>query len=417
MVNTRALRTLTAFVVLFFCSTSLFAQTNLVTNGDFESTTFNYQTISDYERIWSGTVGEGQFIHDVTSAGHGAGTFGGWPSNLTGYGGSGFFLLFNGFGTAINPTKAAWRQQVSVTSQTTYTFSFQVRNLSQSFMGINANPAIIRVKINGAAVGSDVTLSITNHNWQEVTRTWNSGSVTGNITIEILDVYTGEPGRGDDFGLDHISFTPNTVYSVDAVDDCDVSACANTAVDINVLANDIVTPNTNDATVTIVTQPTHGTASVLSDKRIRYTFAGGNYTTDQLKYRVTNHGVTDEAWVHINTSRPPQVANITAPGPICAGGVLGIATPTVDPNMTGQWEKSTTQNGTYTAFDPNNIDLTMNGNWVRYSATNSCGTGSSNAVQITVTNGPSFSGQTPQLSPICAGGSLNLRPPTYSANG
>ena len=121
--------------------------------------------------------------------------------------------------------------------------------------------------------------------------------------------------------------------------------------------------------------------------------------------------------MHINTSRPPQVANITAPGPICAGGVLGIATPTVDPNMTGQWEKSTTQNGTYTAFDPNNIDLTMNGNWVRYSATNSCGTGSSNAVQITVTNGPSFSGQTPQLSPICAGGSLNLRPPTYSANG
>lgn len=418
MVNTRALRTLTAFVVLFFCSTSLFAQTNLVTNGDFEQTTgFDYQTLSDYERIWSGTVGEGKFIHDYTSAGHGAGTFGGWPSNLTGYGGSGYYLLFNGFGTAINPTKAAWRQQVSVTSQTTYTFSFQVRNLSQSFMGINANPAIIRVKINGAAVGSDVTLSITNHNWQEVTRTWNSGNVTGNITIEILDVYTGEPGRGDDFGLDHISFTPNALYSVDAVDDWDVEACQNTAVDINVLANDIVTPNTNDATVTIVTQPTHGTASVLSDKRIRYTFAGGNYTTDQLKYRVANHGVTDEAWVHINTSRPPQVANITAPGPICAGGVLGIATPTVDPNMAGQWEKSTNPNGPYQAFDPNNIPLTMNGNYVRYSATNSCDTGSSNAVQITVTNGPSFSGQTPQFSPICAGGSLNLTPPTYSANG
>ena len=257
-----------AAVMLMSCS-SLYAQ-NLITNPDFESTTFNYQTLSDYTRIWSGAVEAGQFIHDVNSTGHGSGTFGGWPSNLYGYGGSGYYLLFNGFGGSSNPTKAAWRQQVSVTSQTTYTFSCQVRNLSQSFMGINASPAIIRIKINGTAAGSDVALSITNHDWQEITRTWNSGNVSGNITIEIFDVYTGEPGRGDDFGLDHISFTPNTVYSVDAVDDWDISACANTAVDIDVLANDIVSPNSNDAAVTIVTNPSHGTASVLTNKKIRY---------------------------------------------------------------------------------------------------------------------------------------------------
>ena len=63
----------------------------------------------------------------------------------------------------------------------------------------------------------------------------------------------------------------------------------------------------------------------------------------------------------------------------------------------------------------------MNGTLVRYSATNDCGTGASNAVQITVTNGPTFAsgsaGQTPQIQPICAGQSLNLTPPTYNANG
>lgn len=414
-VNNRILRVFKVVALLFLLSSaSLFAQ-NLIINGDFEQISgFNYNNISDYERITGGGVHEGHFIHDVTSEGHGVG-YVGWPSNLTGYGGSGYFLLFNGFGGNQNPSKAAWRQTVTVTTNTTYTFTAQVRNLAQSYLGMSPNPAIMRLKINSQQVGTDLTLP-THNNWIEMSFTWNSGPYTQAI-IEIVDAYTGQSSTGDDFGIDHISFVPNVVYSVDAIDDWDISACQNIAVDIDVLSNDIIQPNTNDATVTIVTQPSHGSASVLTNKKIRYTFSGGNYTTDQLKYRVTNHGVTDEAWVHINTGRAPQVSNITAPPAICAGGSLGIEVPTVNPPGTGQWQKSTSQNGTYQAFDPNNIPLSMNGNWVRYSATNDCGEGHSDPVQITVTNGPTFSGQTPQINPICAGQSLNLTPPGYNANG
>lgn len=402
-------------MLLLLSSTSLFAQ-NLIVNGDFEQTSFNYQTISDYTRVTGGGVQEGHFIHETNSTGHGIGT-GGWPTNLYGYGGSGYYLLFNGFGGTQNPTKAAWKQTVTVTSNTTYTFTAQVRNLSQGFLGYLPNPAVMRLKINNQTVGQDYQLPSNNNNWVEWTVTWNSGSAT-QAFIEIVDAYTGQSNTGDDFGIDHLSFVPNVVYSVDAVDDWDIQACQNTPIDIDVLSNDIIQPNSNDATVTIVTQPSHGTATVLTNKKIRYTFTGGNYTTDQLKYQVANHGITDEAWVHINTSGPPQVANITAPGPICAGGVLGIPTPTVNPSgLPGQWEKSTNPNGTFQSFDPTNIPLSMNGNWVRYSVTNDCGTGSSNAVQITVTNGPSFTGQTPQIQPICAGGSLSLTAPAFNANG
>ena len=128
-------------MLLMLVRTPIWAQ-NLVTNGDFEQISgFDYSAISDYWRIWSGGVQEGQFIHEVTSAGHGAGNIG-WPSDLTGYGGSGYFLLFNGYGGSQNPTKAAWRQTVSVTTNTTYTFSAQVRNLAQGYIGMNPNPAI-----------------------------------------------------------------------------------------------------------------------------------------------------------------------------------------------------------------------------------------------------------------------------------
>ena len=418
-VNNRVLQVFKAIAMLLLLSSaSLFAQ-NLIVNGDFEQTTgFNYNQISDYQRITGGAVESGRFIHDVTSTNHGSGTLGGWPANLKGYGGSGYYLLFNGFGGTVNQTKVAWRQTVNVTSQTTYTFSCQLRNLSQSFFGVNANTAIIRIKINGNTVGQDVTFSISNHDWQGVTRTWNSGNVSGPITIEIFDVFDGDPGSGDDFGLDHISFVPNVLYSVDAIDDWNVNACKNIPINIDVLGNDNIQPNLQDVVMSMVVEPQYGSYVVNNTNHyIQYQYTGGGNGTDQFKYRVNNHGVQDEAWVHINTGNPPQVGNITVSGPICAGGVLGIATPTVNPSATGHWERSTTANGTYQTFDPNNIPISMNGNYVRYSASNDCGEDHSNAVQITVTNGPTFSEPTPQIQPVCLGSSLNLTPPAFATNG
>ena len=405
-------------VLLLLSPISLFAQ-NLVTNGDFEMTTgFNYNNISDYTRITGGAVEEGKFIHDVTSANHGIGAIG-WPSNLTGYGGSGYFLLFNGFGGSTNPTKAAWRQTIAVTPNTTYTFSAQVRNLAQGYLGMNPNPAIMRMKINGQPVGTDLTLP-TNNNWQEKTATWNSGTATQAI-LEIVDAYTGQSSTGDDFGIDHISFTANTVYSATANADTWPLACLHTAVEIPVLDNDVVSPSIQNATVQIVTPPTHGAAAVLSNNKIQYVFTDNTFTgTDQLKYRVgfSAQNIWSEAWVYITTNRPPTVSNIAAPGPICTGGVLGIQTPTVTPSgLTGHWEQGASQTGSFQTFDPSNVSLSLNGRWVRYSVSNDCGEAHSNAVQITVTNGPAFTAQTPQVQPFCAGTNLSLNPPAFSANG
>lgn len=396
------------------------AQQNLIVNGDFEMTSgFNYNNISDYQRITGGGVHEGQFIHDVTSQGHGVGAVG-WPSNLTGYGGSGYFLLFNGYGGTSNPTYAAWRQTVTVTPNTTYTFSAQVRNLAQSYLGMNPNPAVMRLKINSQTItGSDLTLP-TNNNWNTWTVTWNSGTATQAV-IEIVDAYQGQSATGDDFGIDHISFIPDAVYSATAFNDTWPMACIWTPVEIPVLDNDILSPGIQSATVQILQMPAHGEATVLSNKKIEYIFNETNFTgTDQLKYRVgfNAQNIWSEAWVYITVGQSPTVANITAPGPICAGGVLGIPTPAVTPsNAQGQWEQAGTQTGTFQPFDPTNVPISMNGKWVRYSASTDCGENHSNAVQITVTNGPSFTEPTPQIQPICAGQSLSLTAPGFNANG
>ena len=362
---------------------------NLIVNGDFEQTSgFNYQTISDYTRIWGGGVQQGQFIHDNTSTNHGIGGLG-WPANLTGYGGSGYYLLFNGFGGSQSSTKRVWWQQVNVTTQTTYTFKCYVRNLSQSSWLFNVNPSIIQVKINGSAAGNNVTLDVNNYDWVEITRTWNSGNVSGPIDIEIFDVYTGNPDSGDDFGIDHISFIPNVLYDVTAQDDYVTTAlCLNDYVDVDVLQNDNVLPNTNDAQVQVLTNPVpHGTAQVLSNKKIRYTFTDSNYDGPvQFGYRVTIHGVQSDATVHINTARPPQVGNITAPPAINAGGSFNLTPPIINgSSILGQgWQIAATQNGSYTPFINNNVPYSCNGYWIRYFADNDCGVGYSNAVQITV---------------------------------
>ena len=390
-----------------------------IVNADFESGNTGF--ITDYTYTASGEVGEGCYCIDVTAQGHGGGSLGGWP-DIRGYGGSGKYMLVNGLGGTTNPTKIVWKQTVNVTANTDYLFSCQVVNLAQSFFGYSPNPAILRLKINGTNVGADLTIA-QNNEWHPWSNTWSSGSAT-QATIEIYDVYTGNSGLGDDFGLDHLSLIPQATYSVNAVDD-DASLCGvYQAVQIDVLANDIITPSSQiqGATVQLIQNPQHGSAAWNQNTRkFQYTFTDASYYGgwDQFKYRVTiPHGEMSEAWVYVATGRTPNVGWIDPPGPICAGGPLGIEVPTVEPDMgNGQWERSQTQNGSYAAFDATNIPLSMNGWWVRYTATNDCGPGSSNSVQITVTNGPSFSGQTPPIQPICAGGSLTLTPPTFNANG
>ena len=330
--------------------------------------------------------------------------------------GSGRFFIANGKGLLSN--YRVWATTVNVTQNTNYSFTFWASHISNG--NGTTSWARFRVTINGTQVGTDnwQPQFVSGGYWDQFpAATWNSGTAT-TATIIIYDRCPLDSGFGDDFGIDDISFTPDVSYSVVANNDNNILACQDgQPVPIDVLSNDVIMPNANEAVVSVVTNPSHGTYTV-SNNIIYYTFTGGNYTTDQIKYRVTTHGVYSEAWVFITTSQAPTIGNISAPSVICTGGSLGIGAPSVTPSGTGIWQKCQTSTGTnWTTFDPTSIPLSMNGWWVRYSATNDCGTGASNAVQITVTDGPSFSAQTPQVQPICAGGSLTLTPPAYSANG
>ena len=403
-------------LTLFVClAAPAVAQTNLFYNPGFELSG-GFQT--DYSRIFDHHgVDHGQYAIDHNTEGYGIGNWG-WPE-VYGHGGSGRFMMVNGFSGSNNPNKVVWKQTVQVTPNTNYTFSCYVANLNREIQG-QINPAKLQLKINGQNVGNQYNLPSDNnwHAWPNIPQ-WDSGNSTEAI-VEIRDNYTGLHGLGDDFAIDDLSFVAEATYSVTANSDTWPLACYMTASEIPVLNNDVISPGIQNVSVQIVALPQHGDAYVLPDKKIEYTLTDASFTgTDQLKYRVgfTAQGIYDEAWVFIQAGQPPTVGGITAPPAICAGGSLGIDVPSVNPSGTGQWQKSTAQNGTYQAFDPTNIPLSMNGNWVRYSATNDCGEGHSNAVQITVTNGPSFTGQTPTVQPICAGQSLNLTPPAYNSNG
>ena len=404
-------------LTLFVCLAAPSVAQNMIINGGFEPNNGGAIYSTDYERTFGGVVEAGHYAVDNTTTGYGGG--GGWPQLN---GSTGRFMMVNGFGGNTNPTKIVWssyhhdHQYFTVTPNTQYTFSCRVASLNVAYQG-QIYPAKLQVKINEIAV--DVYQLPTNNNWYTWSVSWNSGNATQAV-IKIYDIYTGSSGLGDDFALDDMYFAPDEVYSVTANADTWPLSCYMTASEIPVLNNDVISPGIQNVSVQIVAQPQHGDAYVLPDKKIEYTLTDASFTgTDQLKYRVgfTAQGIYDEAWVFIQAGQPPTVGNITAPPAICAGGSLGIDAPSVNPSGTGQWQKSTSQNGTYQAFDPTNIPLSMNGNWVRYSATNDCGEGHSNAVQITVTNGPSFTGQTPTVQPICAGQSLNLTPPAYNSNG
>lgn len=365
----------------------LFAQ-NTIVNGDFEQGYTGFDT--EYS-VDTDQIGEGCYCIDYTTSGHAGGVP--WYPVL-GYGGSGMYMLVNGFGNSSPTPKIVWKQTVNVTSQTTYTFSCQLANMSQGVVILDPLPAIIQLKIrvNGTAtdVGASMTLDPSGYQWQAMTRTWNSGNYSGPVDVEIYDLYQGLPGLGDDFGLDHISFVPDEVYTAYANDDQAGSVCLNASIDIDVLANDMLQPNANDAVVTIIENPAHGSAIPLGNNQIRYSYDDASYTgtTDQFRYRVSNHGATSEAWVTVTLTMLPTVGSIILPDGICAGESFELTVPEINDNganiISQGWEIAPTVTGQFAPLDNNGIPFSYNGYYLRYAAANDCGPGYSDAVQVVV---------------------------------
>ncbi|WP_439487782.1 PKD-like domain-containing protein [Algoriphagus sp.] len=113
-------------------------------------------------------------------------------------------MILNGFPGSNNTT--IWQQTVTVEPNTEYYFT-------ASAMSLNAVApfARLRFEVNGVQVGTVANLAAgvnnnSNNGWQRFYSdpVWNSGSVSGPITIRIVNL---EPAAGgNDFALDDISF-------------------------------------------------------------------------------------------------------------------------------------------------------------------------------------------------------------------
>jgi hypothetical protein len=110
-----------------------------------------------------------------------------------------------------------------------------------------------------------------------------------------------------------------------------------TPIDINVLANDY-DPDGDDLIVTIMSQPSDGTASVNMDKTIKYTPDTSFTGDDSFIYKIEDkYGLTSTAdvYVTVNNVNIPPTASISAPTTVLVGGSITLdASGSNDPDGT-----------------------------------------------------------------------------------
>jgi len=205
--------------------------------------------------------------------------------------------------------------------------------------------------------------------------------------------------------------------------------CANGEIDITPTINkggptvaDPLTPALTDADVTKVWQfsADNSTFTDRGEGLANVPYSMNGYYV-RLKVS-TKYGENYSNAVQITVNNVPTVSSITAPAAICDGGNLALTAPTtITDNGSSsvsnrKWMISATENGTYVDFNINNVSYDNNGKYVRYAATNDCGVGYSNAVQITV-NHPVITLQNMPAASVCEGGNTTLTAVPATQNG
>jgi hypothetical protein len=181
----------------------------LVVNSNFTSGNTGFTTGYTY---YPDITGNNELVPDDGTNGYAVGTNGQnyhynfWgidhTNNATG---ARNFMLVNGHGSI-----TTWQQTVNVQPNTDYYFSAWAMSLN------NVGPfAQLRFEVNGVQVGtiavlgpgpSNATQAAANNYWTRFYSTpfWNSGAVSGPITIRIVNLESAL--NGNDFALDDISF-------------------------------------------------------------------------------------------------------------------------------------------------------------------------------------------------------------------
>lgn len=168
------------------------AGTDLIPDGSDFKLAFDSQYLRTSSLFEQGTYNLAFDPHDYHAGGAS------FHDHTTGHG-----LMFAANG-APSAGVAAWQQSVAVEQNRRYTFIAWTASWGL-LNGSDPNPAVLRLYINGAPVGADLTLPKEDGLWTRWRVVWDSGSAT-TATLEIVDQNTVYDGN--DFALDDLSFRP-----------------------------------------------------------------------------------------------------------------------------------------------------------------------------------------------------------------
>lgn len=198
---------------------------NLVVNGDFNNGNSGFSSGLTYSN--SNTAVSQYFVGNNPQAWNTS--FSNCKDHTTA---GGNMLLVN---NAPATDTEIWKQSVTVTPNTNYSFSTWIQSFGQ------LNPAKLQFAINGSAVGNlnFINSTFPECTWTQNYITWNSGNnVT--VTLSILNKNTTPPGNT--FALDDISFAPvffkrdSVIISIDKPQvktNNDTTVCTGSKVQLN----------------------------------------------------------------------------------------------------------------------------------------------------------------------------------------
>ncbi|MBX7181104.1 MAG: hypothetical protein K1X82_03240 [Bacteroidia bacterium] len=388
---------------------------NLVTNGDFSSGNTGFT--SDYI-----------YVSPAANAASSGGNTGLWPEgdyaitnnavtyhphfSGTGHGGSGNCMVINGA-----PASGAeiWRQNISVTPNTDYTFSTWISSV------VASSPAQLRFGINNVVQGAVITSPNTTGSWVQFSTTWNSGS---NTSAEIAIVNNNTVLSGNDFALDDIMFTTQcsasgtvaiTVNNPPAITTHpnDAAACAGDSKTFTVAATGFgplsyqwqVSTNGGGSYSNISNGGNYSNATTAS-----LTVSGITTALNSYKYRcVVTGGCSPTATSNAATLTVTAIPTITSVtnGQVCFSGTVSLAAVASNGSATINWYAASTGGsslGTGSSFTTPSISSTTN--YYVDATLNGCTTASRTLVVATVIAMPSFTSTTPASR--CGSGSVVL---------
>jgi len=168
---------------------------DLVVNGNFEAGNVGFASGYAFGDVHFG--GASGSYNTETSPAAAPGAWGDWMSFGDHTTGAGLMMVLNGPDFATNVP--AWSQTFSVVPGADYAFNFWSASLAFAM----PVPAQIQAYVNGAPVGSLLTLPTVGGQWVSSGGTWNAGDAT-RATFTLVDQVGVE--QWNDFVLDDISF-------------------------------------------------------------------------------------------------------------------------------------------------------------------------------------------------------------------